>query len=155
VFRRLGQDSRRDGRLWRPGTKDAIDCLKSDPGIEMVALAEVLPDRLAGSLERMKKAAAGQVKVTPATSFAGFDAYRKVMALKEVDAVLLLTPPGFRPLTLRAAVEAGKHVFMEKPASIRWGPLGWSADWRTGRSSPSITQQRWQPHWELISAFQW
>ena len=69
------------------GTKDAIDCLKSDPGLEYsVVLAEVLPDRLAGSLERLKKAAAGQVKLTPETSFVGFDAYRKVMALQSVDA---------------------------------------------------------------------
>jgi predicted dehydrogenase len=137
------------------GTKDAIDCLKSDPGIEMVALAEVLPDRLASSLERMKKAAAGQVKVTPETCFVGFDAYRKVIALKDVDAVLLLTPPGFRPLTLRAAVEAGKHVFMEKPGAV--DPVGvrsllQSAD-IADRKKLSIvvgTQQRWQPQYQEL-----
>jgi predicted dehydrogenase len=136
-------------------TKDAIDCLKSDPGIEMVALAEVLPDRLASSLERMKKAAAGQVKVTPETSFVGFDAYRKVMALKDVDAVLLLTPPGFRPLTLRAAVEAGKHVFMEKPGSV--DPVGvrsllQSADIADQKKLSIVvgTQQRWQPQYQEL-----
>jgi predicted dehydrogenase len=137
------------------GTKDAIDCLKSDPGIEMVALAEVLPDRLANSLERLKKAAAGQVKVTPETSFIGFDAYRKVMALQNVDAVLLLTPPGFRPLTLRAAVEAGKHVFMEKPGAV--DPVGvrsllQSADIADQKKLSIVvgTQQRWQPQYQEL-----
>jgi len=137
------------------GTKDAIDCLKSDPGIEMVALAELLPDRLESSLKQMKKAAAGQVKVTPATSFLGFDAYRKVMALPEVDAVLLLTPPGFRPLTLRAAVEAGKHVFMEKPGAV--DPVGVrsllaSADIADQKKLSIVvgTQQRWQPQYQEL-----
>jgi predicted dehydrogenase len=137
------------------GTKDALDCLKSDPGVELVALAEVLPDRLENSLARLKKAAPGQVKVTPQTSFVGFDAYRKVMALNEVDAVLLLTPPGFRPVTLRAALEAGKHVFMEKPGAV--DPVGVrsllaSAD-LADRKKLSIvvgTQQRWQPQYQEL-----
>jgi predicted dehydrogenase len=35
-----------------------------------------------------------------------------------VDVVLLATPPHFRPLHLKAAVEAGKHVFAEKPVAV-------------------------------------
>ena len=46
--------------------------------------------------------------------FAGLDAYQKVMA-SGVDVVILASPPGFRPVHLRAAVEAGKHIFCEKP----------------------------------------
>jgi predicted dehydrogenase len=137
------------------GTKDAIDCLKSDPGIEMVALAELLPDRLESSLRQMKKAAPSQIKVTPETCFLGFDAYRKVMAMKDIDAVLLLTPPGFRPLTLRAAVEAGKHVFMEKPGAV--DPVGVrsllaSADIADEKNLSIVvgTQQRWQPQYQEL-----
>ena len=47
----------------------------------------------------------------------GFDAYKAVIA-SGVDVVLLATPPQFRPLHLRAAVEAGKHVFAEKPVAV-------------------------------------
>jgi myo-inositol 2-dehydrogenase / D-chiro-inositol 1-dehydrogenase len=47
--------------------------------------------------------------------FVGFDAYKGV--IDACDVVLLATPPHFRPLHLRAAIEAGKHVFCEKPVA--------------------------------------
>jgi predicted dehydrogenase len=50
--------------------------------------------------------------------FTGFDAYRKLTALQDVNYVILATPPHFRPATLRAAIEAGKHVFAEKPLAV-------------------------------------
>ncbi len=55
--------------------------------------------------------------VPESSCFAGFDGYRKVMDLK-ADAVLLTSPPGFRPDEFAAAVAAGKHVFMEKPIAV-------------------------------------
>jgi predicted dehydrogenase len=56
-------------------------------------------------------------KVTEETSFSGFEAYRHVIE-SDVDLVLIASPPGFHPLHLRAAVEADKHVFLEKPAGV-------------------------------------
>jgi len=53
--------------------------------------------------------------------FSGYDAYQKVLA-GDCDLVLLATPPSFRPVQLAAAVEAGKHVFMEKPVAV--DPVG-------------------------------
>jgi predicted dehydrogenase len=55
--------------------------------------------------------------VAPDRCFLGFDAYQKVID-SGVDVVLLATPPGFRPPQLRAAVEAGKHAFVEITAAI-------------------------------------
>ena len=49
--------------------------------------------------------------------FGGPKAYRQLIA-SGVDIVLLCTPPAFRPGHLEAAVAAGKHVFMEKPAAV-------------------------------------
>lgn len=137
------------------GTKDAIDCLKADPAVEIVAIAEMFQDRVDRCLGLLRKEAASRVTVTPATTFLGFDAYKKVMAMREVDIVMLLTPPGFRPQMVRAAVEAGKHLFVEKPGAV--DPVGV----RSLIASAAIadqkrlaivvgTQQRWQPHYQEL-----
>jgi predicted dehydrogenase len=55
-------------------------------------------------------------KVTGEHVYTGFDAYKKVLAAP-IDMVILATPPGFRPIHLAAAVEAGKHIFTEKPVA--------------------------------------
>jgi predicted dehydrogenase len=83
--------------------------------VQVVALADMFPDRLQrlrGQLARLG------LHVRDDLCFTGFDAYQKVMALPEVNYVLLATPPFFRPAHLRAAVEAGKHVFIEKPVAV-------------------------------------
>ena len=49
--------------------------------------------------------------------FGGGDAYRKLLET-DADVVLMATPPNFRPLHLEAAINAGKHVFMEKPVAV-------------------------------------
>jgi predicted dehydrogenase len=104
------------------GTGAAKDWLKADPNVELVAMADVFADKAESSLKKLQaiEEIADRVKVTPETTYIGFDAYEK--ALVGVDVVLLATPPGFRPQQLRAAVEAGKHVFMEKPAAV--DPVG-------------------------------
>ena len=137
------------------GTGDALNCLAADPAVEMVAMADLFQDKLDSSLSRMKKGFPDRVKVTPETRFLGFDAYKKVMAMDEVDVVMLLTPPGFRPPTVRAAVEAGKHIYLEKPGAV--DPVGIrslmaSADIadRKGLSIVIGTQQRWQPHYQEL-----
>ncbi|MHC4475765.1 MAG: Gfo/Idh/MocA family protein [Planctomycetota bacterium] len=105
------------------GTGAAGDCLTADPNVELIAMADMFAEKVDKSLNRLrgKEAIVDRVKVTPETTFLGFDAYEKVLA-SGVDLVLLATPPGFRPQQLRAAIEAGKHVFMEKPAAV--DPVG-------------------------------
>ncbi len=99
------------------GTGAAKDCLESSKGVEIVAMGDFFRDRLEGSLRRLKSRFKGKVKVTPETSFVGFDAYKKVIA-SDVNMVILATPPGFRPIQLKAAIEAGMNVFMEKPVAV-------------------------------------
>jgi predicted dehydrogenase len=62
------------------------------------------------------------VKVTDSTCFTGLDGYRGLLALPEVNYVILAAPPGFRPLHYQAAVEAGKNIFTEKPVAV--DPVG-------------------------------
>ncbi|HVV00010.1 MAG TPA: Gfo/Idh/MocA family oxidoreductase [Verrucomicrobiae bacterium] len=96
------------------GSGAANQALNADPNVVLTAMADVFDDQLQHSLQSLTKAHPDKVKVTPATSFIGLDAYQKVID-SGVDVVILATPPGFRPTQLRAAVEAGKHIFCEKP----------------------------------------
>ena len=101
------------------GTGAAINNLTSNENVELVAMGDLFDDRLKGALNRLKGhgKAKKKITVTDETSFVGWDAYQKVID-SGVDVVLLATPPHFRPAQLRAAVEAGKHVFMEKPVCV-------------------------------------
>lgn len=101
------------------GTGAAIDALSTRGPIRLVAVGDVFPDRLQGSLKRLKanKEVGTRVDVPENQQFVGFDAYQKVLAT-DIDIVLLATPPAFRPLHYAAAIAAGKHVFMEKPCCV-------------------------------------
>ncbi len=101
------------------GTGAAYNALEAHPSTRIVAMADLFPDRLAGSLGWLADSEdfAGRVDVGD-RRFTGFDAYQKLLALDEVDLVILATPPGFRPIHFKAAVDAGKHVFMEKPVAV-------------------------------------
>jgi predicted dehydrogenase len=100
------------------GTGAASQALAADSGARLVAMADAFADRLENSLETLGKteAIAAKLDVAPARRFVGFDAYRQL--LDHVDVVLLCTPPHFRPIHLKAAIEAGKHVFAEKPVAV-------------------------------------
>jgi predicted dehydrogenase len=104
------------------GTGAAIDCLKADPSVEVVALGDLVPDRVATSLAQLKAEFPGRVDVPAERQFTGFDNHRGVCALPEVNLIVTAAPPGFRPRHFKAAVEAGKHVFMEKPVAV--DPVG-------------------------------
>ena len=82
-------------------------------------MGDAFEDRLQLSLKSLRENAAlgGKIDVPPERQFIGFDAYEKVLA-SDIDVVLLTTPPHFRPLHLKAAIEAGKHVFAEKPVAV-------------------------------------
>jgi predicted dehydrogenase len=103
------------------GTGAASDIVSGSAGIEIVAMGDVVQDRLTKSRTALAEKIKEQLKVDDAHAFVGFDAYRNVIA-SDVDLVILATPPGFRPIHLQAAVEAGKHVFMEKPVAV--DPVG-------------------------------
>ena len=101
------------------GTGAASQAFKADKNVVLAAMGDAFAEQIQSSLAALKKEGADKgyadrIKVTPEKCFAGLDAYQKVIDCG-VDVVLLTAPPGFRPVHLKAAVEAGKHVFCEKP----------------------------------------
>ena len=100
------------------GTGAAAQALKADRNVKLVAMGDAFSDRLQSSLATLRRdeALADKIDVSAERCFVGFDAYRQVIAA--VDVVLLCTPPHFRPAHIRAAVEANKHVFAEKPVAV-------------------------------------
>ena len=117
--RAAGSDKLRVGLvgMGRRGLGCAKDCVTSSPNVEIVAVGDLFKDNLEAGCKRLAEVLKDKYKATPETSFAGFDAYQKVIDC-DVDLVLLCAPPGFRPLHLKAALEKGRHVFMEKPVAV-------------------------------------
>lgn len=103
------------------GTGAASQALNADDYSELTAVADVYQDRIDESLNTLHKVSNGKishkVKVDPKNQFVGLNAYQKLID-SGVDVVLLATPPGFRPQHIRAVIEAGKHVFCEKPVAV-------------------------------------
>lgn len=85
------------------------------PNIKVVALADVFEDRLETCRTRLEKIGNN---IGKDRCFLGFEAYKQLVALPEVNYVILATPPHFRAAQLMAAVQAGKHVFIEKPVAV-------------------------------------
>src|SRR5258708_4608514 len=99
------------------GTDAAGQALLADPHVALTAMADVFPDRLEESYKALVAKFPEKVKVDDAYRFIGFDAYKKVMD-SDVAGVWLPPPPAFRPDHLMAAIQAGKHVFCEKPVAV-------------------------------------
>jgi myo-inositol 2-dehydrogenase/D-chiro-inositol 1-dehydrogenase len=97
------------------GRGAAENFLDAGPNLQIVALADVFPDRIADARAQLKKRR-GQ-EIADSQCFTGFDAYQKLLA-SGVDVVLHATPPHFRPMHMAAIVDAGKHMFIEKPMSV-------------------------------------
>lgn len=103
------------------GTGAMEQSVQGNDGVIIWALGDLFQDRVDSAVNKYKNHKEEKVKkafqATPERCFTGFDAYQKVLA-SGVDMVILATPPGFRPIHFAAAIEAGKHVFMEKPVAV-------------------------------------
>jgi predicted dehydrogenase len=132
------------------GTAAVVEMAAASDNVELTAMADVFEDKLEGSLRRLREGEAGlnryvgstiiqdgkphqlteeeirrklqaAIKVAPDRHFVGQNAFERLLQT-DVDVVLLITPPGHRPKHFEAAVEAKKHIFVEKP--IGTDPVG-------------------------------
>src|SRR5579864_1987561 len=133
------------------GTQAVANLLTGNENVDLVAMADIFEDQLEGSLNKLRnntaqyvakdagitverngktvqlsaedlvKSVQPRIKVDPEHHFVGFDSFEKLIK-SDVDIVMLTTPPGYRPQHFEAAINAGKHVFTEKP--IATDPVG-------------------------------
>jgi len=114
------------GGQGRGDLRNLMQCTKN---VKITALGDAFIDRLndaAADVQKMKG-----YEVPESNRFVGLDAYKKVID-SGVDAVMIVTPPFFRPIHYQYAVEKGKHCFMEKPLFV--DPAGY-------RSAVATTRQ--------------
>src|SRR3974377_456521 len=98
------------------GTEAAKQAMYADKGVRLVAMADMLMERVQEKRAQLKGENPEQVAVDDDHCFAGFDAYKHV--IESVAAVLIANAAKFHPLHTMAALQAGKHVFGEKPHAI-------------------------------------
>ncbi len=94
------------------------DSLTINENVKLAAIADLEEDKLAKLRDGTAKRYEGKVDVADHKMYSGIDAYRRILDDPEIDVVLFATPPGFRPQYVAEAVDAGKHVFAEKPTCV-------------------------------------
>jgi predicted dehydrogenase len=97
------------------GTGAALNFLNAGPDLRVTRLADVFQDRIDECRARLKEEK--DVEIPDENCYVGFEAFKNVIG-SDVDVVILATPPHFRPEHLSAAIDARKHVFMEKPVAV-------------------------------------
>ncbi len=113
-----GSDTLRVGMVGCGGRNAgaAVQALKADPGARLVAMGDIFLDRVKAKRQEIKENRPDQVSVSDDQCFTGFDAYKQV--IERCDVVLIANAAKFHPLHSWTAIQAGKHVFVEKPHGI-------------------------------------
>jgi predicted dehydrogenase len=113
-----GSDVIRVGMIGCGGrcTSAAGQALKADKGARLVAMCDIFMDRVKARREELKNQRRDQIAVDDEHCFAGFDGYKRV--IESSDVVLIANGAKFHPFHAMAAIQAGKHVFVEKPHGI-------------------------------------
>ena len=136
------------------GSGAASQAMSADPGVVLWSIADPFPDRAesgAGILQRVVEEKAStdptwsqRFDVAADRRFTGLEGYRKLIDC--CDVVLLASPPAFRPMHLKAAVEAGKQIFCEKPMAVD------SAGLRSIRDTVKLATEK---DLNLVAGFCW
>jgi predicted dehydrogenase len=102
------------------GPGAAVNAMSVDLGVRLVAMTDIFADRVRSRRGFIKRANPAQTQVDDAHCFSGLDGYKHV--IESADVVLIACAAKYHPMYLRAAIDAGKHVFVEKPHAI--DPVG-------------------------------
>jgi len=109
------------------------NAMSAGPNVKLVAIADLFPEKVEAVRKEFEAGLKGSaswaqgteskelgdvsIKLDPSMCFSGWDSYKKLLAVSDINYVILTTPPHFRAQHLRASIEAGKHCFIEKPVA--------------------------------------
>jgi predicted dehydrogenase len=136
------------------GSGAAVNFLNAAKGVTITALGDTFRDRVDSLAKNLKEK--HNVEVSGNNCFVGLDAYKQVID-SGVDAVIVATPPNFRPVHFQYAVEKGKHAFLEKPICV--DPVGYrtilaSARQATAKNLAVITGTQRHHQRSYVAAYQ-
>ncbi len=100
------------------GSGAVDDSLSINENVKLVAASDIYKDRCVSRLQQFARRYAEKIDVPDQRIYEGLDGYKRILDDKDIDVVIMTTPPGFRPQYVLEAVEAGKHVFAEKPTCV-------------------------------------
>ena len=131
----------------------AVEAMKADPSVKLVAMSDVFENRVKAQRNTLMQAMPNQVACPDDHCFWDLDAYKKVIDM--CDVVLIACASNFHPLYTEAAIQAGKHVFVEKPHAIdpngiRRLEIACKLAKEKGLCIMSGLQSRWSLAWQDI-----
>lgn len=103
------------------GPDAAKNAITADKGVRIAAMGDLLRDRAQEKRTALKVKFPGQVTADDDHCFGGLDAYQRV--IENSDVVIIANAAKFHPMHMMAAIDAGKHVFVEKPHAIDPGGI--------------------------------
>jgi myo-inositol 2-dehydrogenase / D-chiro-inositol 1-dehydrogenase len=121
------------------GTGAAVNFVDAGPNLEIVAIGDAFQDQLDRCRHTLKQAR--NIEIDDDKCFVGLDCYKQIID-SDIDVILLASPPNFRPREVKAAIEAGIHVFQEKPVAV--DPVG-------ARVMMEVTEQAKQKNLCMVS----
>ena len=116
-------DKAADGRLLKAGligcggrgTGAVGNFLDAADNVTITAIGDVFKDKVESTAKNLKENRG--IDIPENMRFSGLDAYKQVID-SGIDVVLVATPPYFRPIHFKYAVEKGVHCFLEKPIFV-------------------------------------
>ncbi|MCH2151691.1 MAG: Gfo/Idh/MocA family oxidoreductase, partial [Phycisphaerales bacterium] len=99
------------------------DTMAVNEGVRLVAISDVNQGKVQAAKANLEKSHGDKVQIANEQAHVGLDGYQAILNNPTVDVVHFTTSPGFRPRHVLEAVQAGKHVFAEKPVCV--DPAGW------------------------------
>ncbi|HCD30079.1 MAG TPA: gfo/Idh/MocA family oxidoreductase, partial [Phycisphaerales bacterium] len=99
------------------------DTMAVNDGVRLVAISDVNEGKVQAAKANLEKSHGDKIQIADEQAHVGLDGYQAILNNPSVDVVHFTTSPGFRPRHVLEAVQAGKHVFAEKPVCV--DPAGW------------------------------